>query len=251
MATVELVRHATLLVRMAETTVLVDPMLAAAGSLDPVPNTPNQRRNPLVGLPDPEPDLEHDALLVTHLHEDHLDDAAKARLAGDVPTLCQPEDVESLREDGFSDLRTVDDARIVGDIEVTRVPARHGHGALAERMGPVSGFVLEAPDEPSIYLTGDTVWYEEVAATIDEHDPDVVVANAGAAQFVEGLPITMDAEDVVDLREHAPPDTTVVAVHMDTMNHCLVTRDDLREAVAAADVGEVVIPADGEAVDLG
>lgn len=246
MATVQLVRHATLRVEMADTTLLVDPMLAAAGTMDPIPDTPNQRPNPLVDLPDVP--LDHDALLVTHLHRDHLDDDAKERLAGDVPTLCQPEDVESLREDGFSNLHTVDDTRIVGDVEVSRVPARHGHGDLAERMGPVSGFVLRAPDEPTVYLTGDTVWYEGVAATLDEHDPDAVVANAGGARFTDGLPITMDAEDVVDLRERT--DATVLAVHMDTINHCLTTREDLRAALESADVGEVLIPDDGETVTL-
>ncbi|MFC7225852.1 MBL fold metallo-hydrolase [Salinirubellus salinus] len=252
MTAIRLLRHATLLVEYADTTLLIDPMLAEAGTAPPIQNSPNDRRNPLVDLPgdvDPD-DLAFDALLVTHLHDDHLDDAAKERLAGHGgPTLCQPEDADELRETAFEDVRPVEEALELGDVTVTRTPARHGHGALAEAMAPVSGFVLEAPDEPTLYHAGDTVWYEGVAETLERFDPDVVVANAGAAQFTEGRPITMTAEDVVAICEAT--DARVVADHLDAINHCLQTRADLRAALSEAGVAErVAIPEDGETVTL-
>jgi L-ascorbate metabolism protein UlaG (beta-lactamase superfamily) len=246
MATLQLLRHATLRLTLGDTTLLVDPMLADPGEMPPIPNSPNDRRNPLVALPDAP--LAHDALLVTHLHRDHLDDAARDRLPDGQPTLCQPADADELGDEGF-DPRPVDDTATLGDLTVTRTPARHGHGDLAERMGPVSGFVLEAPGEPTVYHTGDTVPYEAVRETLDTHDPDVVVANAGAAQFVEGDPITMTPADVVTLREWT--DATVVADHMGAINHCLATREDLTAALAEADAEErVLVPADGETVAL-
>ena len=248
MASLRLVRHATLVLEYGGTTLLVDPMLGEAGSMPPIPDTPNDRRNPLVELPDA--DLGHDALLVTHLHRDHLDDAARERLAGGTPTLCQPEDAEALAESGFTDVRPVQGSLEFDGLRITRTPARHGHGDLAERMAPVSGFVLEADGEPTVYHAGDTVWYEGVADTLDRFDPDVVVVNAGAARFTEGRPITMTAEDVVETCSHT--DATVVADHMDAINHCLLTRADLRSALAEAGVEDrVLIPADGERVGLG
>jgi L-ascorbate metabolism protein UlaG (beta-lactamase superfamily) len=252
MADLRLLRHATLRLEYADTTLLVDPMLAEAGATPPIQNSPNDRRNPLVDLPegvDPD-DLAFDALLVTHLHDDHLDDAAKGRLPGHGgPTLCQPEDAAELRETGFEDVRPVEGSLELDDVTVRRTPAQHGHGDLAEAMAPVSGFVLEAPGEPTVYHAGDTVWYEGVAETLDRFDPDAVVANAGAAQFTEGRPITMTAEDVVTLCEAT--DAHVVADHMDAINHCLLTREDLRAALSAAGLAErVSIPADGESVSL-
>lgn len=239
MATIQLVRHATLLVSMDGTTVLVDPMLGAPGDIPPIPNSPNDRENPLVPLPDV--DLSHDAVLVSHRHRDHFDDAAADRLDDDVPLFCQPEEADAFREDGFTDVRPVADSASIGGIELTRTPARHGYGDLAEEMGPVSGFVLDG--DRTLYLAGDTVWYDPVAETIKHHDPDAVVVNAGAAQFVDGDPITMDAKDVASTVEAA--DCPVAAVHMDAINHCLLTREDLRDAVS-----DVRIPEDGEHLSI-
>lgn len=240
-----LVRHATLELDLGGR-LLVDPMLDGAGARGPVPNTPNDRRNPLVPLPafDPGP---FDAALVTHTHEDHLDGAARERLPDDLPVFCQPEDAETIRSD-FTDVRPVDDVREWGEVTVHRAPARHGHGDLAERMAPSSGFVLETADR-TVYLTGDTVWYDGVERTLRGHDPDVVVANAGAAQFTEGRPITLTSEGVAALARAA--DAPVVAVHMEAINHCSLSRSDLRAHLERAGLADRVrIPDDGERVDI-
>jgi L-ascorbate metabolism protein UlaG (beta-lactamase superfamily) len=107
----------------------------------------------------------------------------------------------------------------------------------------VSGFVVHAPGEPTLYVAGDTVWCDEVSAAIVRHRPDVVVVNAGGARFLQGDPITMAPEDVIATAGAAAPGR-VVAVHMEAINHCVVTRDDLRSAAG----DRVAIPADGEVV---
>jgi len=133
-------------------------MLSAPGEIPPIPNSPNDRENPLVPIPDA--DLAYDAVLVTHRHRDHFDDAAADRLAADDPVLCQPAEAEAFRADGFEDVRPVEETRTCAGVQVTRTPARHGHGKLAEQMAPVSGFVLEG--DRCLYLAGDTVWYDAV-----------------------------------------------------------------------------------------
>ena len=74
-------------------------------------------------------------------------------------------------------------------------------------MAPVSGFVLAAPGEPTLYIAGDTILCDEVRAAVAEYTPDVIVVNASAAQFDEGGPIVMDNDDVVALAR-AVPDAT-------------------------------------------
>jgi L-ascorbate metabolism protein UlaG (beta-lactamase superfamily) len=73
-----LIRHATLAIEYNGHNLLVDPMLDDAEARGPVQNTPNQRKNPLVGLPIPAAQVVDDveAVLVTHTHSDHWDGTA-------------------------------------------------------------------------------------------------------------------------------------------------------------------------------
>jgi L-ascorbate metabolism protein UlaG (beta-lactamase superfamily) len=247
-----LIRHATLLVELAGRRLLVDPMLDPAGARPAVGNTANDRRNPLVELPEAADAIarEADALLVTHLHADHLDDTAVELLAATTPVLSQPEDVAALRERGFTDVRAVEPALEWRGVHVARTPARHGTGAIGEAMAPASGFVLRAAGEPSVYIAGDTIWCDEVRAALDDQRPDIVVVNAGGARFTEGDPIVMTADDVVALARHAPG-TAVVAVHLDTINHCVESRDELRARLRAEGLDDrVSVPEDGDVAVL-
>jgi L-ascorbate metabolism protein UlaG (beta-lactamase superfamily) len=247
-----LIRHATLIVELAGQCVLVDPMLDPAGARPAVENTANDRRNPLVDLPEPVELLVRNlgAVLVTHLHADHLDETAVDLLPKDVPVLCQPPDESVLRDRGFTDVRPIGSTGELGTISLARTGGRHGSGRIAELLAPVSGFVLSAPGEPSIYVAGDTVWCEEVEAALDEHRPDVVVLNAGGARFTEGDPITMTAEDIAAVAAHAPG-AQVVAVHLEAINHCLQTRADLHQRLHVDGLERrVTVPEDGALVPV-
>ncbi|UPM44817.1 MBL fold metallo-hydrolase [Halocatena salina] len=236
---VRLVRNATVLVTIRDTTFLVDPIFTSPGENPPAPNSPNDRRNPLVSMPDV--DLSHDAVVVTHRHPDHWDEAAKEELEADVPLFCQPEEADAFADEGFTDVRPVDDEESFDDITIHRTPGHHGHGELAEEMGPVSGFVFEGDE--TLYLAGDTIWYEPVERTLDQFEPDMVVLNGGEAQFERGEPITMGVEDISAVRDAT--DAEVVVVHMEAINHCLLTREELRAATES-----VHVPDDGEQITL-
>src|SRR4051794_7258634 len=247
-----LIRHATLLLELGGRRLLVDPMLDPAGARPPVANTANDRRNPLVDLPEAAEAIARrgEAVLVSPLHADHLDETAVRLLAPGVPVIAQPKDEDALRERGFTDVRPVEDAVEWRGVQVTRTPARHGTGEIGEAMAPASGFVLRAAGEPAVYVAGDTIWCDEVRATLDEQRPDVIVVNAGGARFTKGDPIVMTAEDVVAVARHAP-EAHVVAVHLDAINHCLESREALRERLRAEGLEErVSVPEDGGAVAL-
>jgi L-ascorbate metabolism protein UlaG (beta-lactamase superfamily) len=234
---VTLVRNATVLATVDETTFLVDPVFAERGALPPIDDTPNKRNNPLVPMPDV--DLAHDAVVVTHRHPDQIDEAAVEALDPDVPLFCQPAEADAFVEDGFTDVRPVEGPASFDGVTLRRTPGRHGHGELAEAMGPVTGFVFEGAE--TLYLAGDTVWYEPVAETLARVEPDAVVLNGGAARFNEGEPITMGVNDVRAVRDAT--DAAVAVVHMEAINHCLLSREELRAATE-----DVLVPEDGERI---
>jgi L-ascorbate metabolism protein UlaG (beta-lactamase superfamily) len=235
---VTLVRSATLLLELRGKRILVDPMLDEAGARPAIEGTANQVPNPTVPLPVPAEDVVRglDAVVVTHRHRDHLDSKAEELLPRDVPVFCQPDDEDALRTLGL-DARPVDDGLEWEGIAITRTPARHGSGAIADLLAPVSGFVLD-----DLYLAGDTVWYEGVEESIARHRPRVAVVNAGGAEFTEGGLIVMGVDDVRKVTARVP---TVVAVHLEALNHCFLTRAELRAALP-----DVLVPDDGETLEL-
>ena len=248
-----LLRHATLRVETGGHVLLVDPMLDAPGARAPVRGTPQERPNPLVPLPVSVREAVDgvDAALVTHTHVDHLDAAGVTALIPlGLPVFCQPEDLEDLGQLGL-DLRPLPRGEPVAweGLTIHRTGGRHGREeAMVQGLGPVSGFVVAADGEPTVYVAGDTVWCPEVAEAIDAHRPDVIVVNAGGARFLEGGTVTMEAADVAAVAE-AAPGARVVAVHMEAINHCLETRADLAAAlVGDGAAGRVAIPADGESL---
>lgn len=247
----QFIRHATLLVEINDKRILVDPMLAPKETMAPIQNSTNDRKNPLVDLPFP---LEQfgrlDAIIITHCHRDHFDDVAKQLLPKHLPVFCQPSDRCTLQEAGFSQVLSIEESYTWDNIHIHRTTGQHGTGVIGTMMGKVSGFVLETADEPSIYIAGDTIWCNEVEDALVTYHPAITVLNAGAAQFATGDPITMDTNDVERVCRFAPL-TKVVAVHMDSINHCLLTRNDLRRELKDRKLEHrVLIPEDGEMLEM-
>ena len=250
---IRFIRHATLVLEMGTVRVLVDPMLGPAGTAPAVPNTPNAKPNPLVELPFGDDELSGligstDVVLVTHTHADHWDGRAQEVIPEETPILCQPEDEGKISGAGFLGVSPVASELDWNGLRFARTGGRHGTGEIGAQMAPVSGFVVRAEDSPSLYVAGDTIWCDEVDEALRTHRPDVVVVNAGAAQFLEGDPITMTAEDVAKVCQTAP-EARVIAVHMEAINHCLLTRHELAEFLDEQGLaGRVEIPADGESL---
>jgi len=246
---VQLLRHATLLVIMNGKKILVDPMLSKKDALDPVPNAANTGRFPLVDWPEEGAPLqqlvqEADMILVTHTHRDHWDVAAQQMIPKDKLVVCQPQDQQKIKDQGFEQVDAVREQMEWSGIHCYRTGGQHGTGEIGALMAPVSGFVLKHQGE-SLYIAGDTIWCPEVQEAIDAYRPDHIVVNSGAAQFLKGGPITMTADDVINTALYAPQ-AQVYAVHLETVNHCYLLRPQLAEAIHMAGLSSRVhIPADG------
>lgn len=259
---VQQIRNATVKITYGDTTFLVDPMLAKQGAYPGFENTyRSELRNPLVGLPMPFEEMidDVDAVIVTHTHLDHWDDAAQELLPKDIPLFAQnAADAELIRSQGFSDVRILDGDAEFGGVKMHKTGGQHGSDTLyavpelAEALGEVMGVVFEAPDQKTTYLVGDTIWRDEVEQALTQYSPEVIVVNAGAAEMTafEGDPIIMGKEDTLRMHQ-AAPNAAIIAVHMGAVNHMTLSREELSDYIQKVGIQDhVSIPADGEVISF-
>jgi L-ascorbate metabolism protein UlaG (beta-lactamase superfamily) len=246
-----LIRNATQRLRYAGHELLLDPFFAPKHSR---PSFAGRSPNPLVDLPCPPEEIMAGAelLIVSHLHSDHFDPEAQRLLPKDLPIFCQPGDEGAIRGHGFERVTPVAGAITWNGITLTRTPGQHGSGPqeLAE-MGQVSGFVFQALGEPTLYWTGDTILYEPVQQIIERFRPNVIVTHSSGALWKGNGPIVMDAAQTLAVCQ-AAPESRIVAIHLDSLDHGEVTREDLRAQARAAGIADarLLIPADGETLEL-
>jgi L-ascorbate metabolism protein UlaG (beta-lactamase superfamily) len=245
---IQLIRNATLRFEYAHRSFVIDPYLAAKYTR---PSYTGASPNPLVDLPCSPLEVIAgiEMALISHLHSDHFDPAARELLPKALPILCQPGDAVEIESMGFHNVIPVGDTVNWQGIRITRTPCQHGTGAVATEMGDASGFVFEAGNEPTVYWAGDTIWCEAVAETIHRTQPDVVITHSCGAMWGDHVLIVMDAAQTVAVCR-AALNSTVIATHMEALDHATVTRADLRQCAETHGIGpeQLRIPMNGEKI---
>jgi L-ascorbate metabolism protein UlaG (beta-lactamase superfamily) len=179
-----------------------------------------------------------DAVLISHdQHSDNLDYSGRA-FAAKAPRVFTTVAGAARLGGAAEGLRPWDTKRLVAaggaKLTITATPARHGPAGIEAMSGDVIGFVLafEHASIPSIYITGDTVWYDGVAEVARRFPVGVVVLFAGAAQTRGPFHLTMDTNDAIETA-HAFPAAVIVPVHHDGWAHLAQSSADLEHAFGA------------------
>ncbi|MBB6098074.1 L-ascorbate metabolism protein UlaG (beta-lactamase superfamily) [Deinobacterium chartae] len=254
---IQQIRNATLKVEYAGKTFLIDPMLAEQGAYPGLEGTPNSdRRNPTVGLNVAMNDLlEVDAVIVTHTHFDHWDDAARQLLPKQLPVFVQHDaDAQLVASSGFSDVRLLSQNSEFEGVKLVKTSGQHGSdqaiAAIGQLLGEVSGVVFQHPAEKPLYLAGDTLFNDHVRQALEAHRPEVIILNCGDAQLIGLGSIVMNAQDVLAVHR-AAPHATLIATHMEAVNHAVLSRADLRAFAAEQGfAAQLLVPDDGQTLTL-
>ena len=120
-----------------------------------------------------------------------------------------------------------------GGVRLIKAAGRHGTEAHYEVMavvfGEVCGVVFSQPDAKAIYLAGDTVWSDDLAAVLSTHAFEVAILNAGYA-MVQNIDrgIIMGYRGYLLLVQQAAPEAFLVASHIEAVNHCVLPHAELR-----------------------
>jgi L-ascorbate metabolism protein UlaG (beta-lactamase superfamily) len=103
--------------------------------------------------------LQVDAVIVTHTHLDHWDEAAKRLVPKELPVFAQnAKDAEAIRAEGFADVRILADDTYFDDVTLSKTPGQHGSNAamaaIRQILGDVCGVIFKHPNEKTLCLTG-------------------------------------------------------------------------------------------------
>ena len=250
-------RNATIVIESGEKFILVDPMLAPKAAIPSLKYfTGNNRRNPLVAMPEGTDEILSRVThcLITHCqkgHFDHLDKRGSKWLRENkIPVYCSDQDTDFLRKKGL-DVRPLSsktsNSFFSGSIDL--VPCLHGKGIIGKFMAHGFGFFIQLKNEPSLYITGDTILTDTVKSFISDNQPSWIVLPAGGARFNLGGDIIMGKEEALQVATISKG--RIIANHIEALDHCPVTRTELKTETAKRRLnGRFLVPEDGESIDL-
>ena len=233
---------ATVIVRYAGFTILTDPNFLHSGDHVHLGYgiTAERQTDPAIDIEELPP---IDFVLLSHYHGDHFDRVAEENLDPDLPIVTTPHAAGELGDKGFREthpMETWEELSVrKGDVElgITSTPGRHAPSVLAKALPPVMGSVLEFRREDRtlfrIYITGDTLMYDELEE-IPERYPqiDVALLHLGGTKIL-GVLLTMDAEQGVEAVRLFDADTSI-PIHYNDYEVFQSPLPEFREAVAAA-----------------
>jgi L-ascorbate metabolism protein UlaG (beta-lactamase superfamily) len=175
-----------------------------------------------------------------HEHEDNLDHRG-AEFASAAPlVLSTPKAGDDLGAPwiGMADWSQ----RSVGLVDITAVPALHGPPGIEDIIGPVVGFVLQAPTLPSVYVSGDNASLDHVDSIAARYAPiGVAILFAGAARVPAiDAALTLTSQDAAAAVRILGA-RRVVGVHTEDWEHFSETRAQLEAAFEAEGIRDLLI----------
>jgi L-ascorbate metabolism protein UlaG (beta-lactamase superfamily) len=191
-------------------------------------------------------------VILSHIHSDHFDPSAQNALPKEVTIFCQPKDKGRIQSFGFSHVNDIQNEIVWNDIKIIRLAAQHGTGAVLSEMGGVSGYIFQSTAEPTVYWTGDSVLYDETYKIVDMYKPDLIITHSGGAVWGEKADlIVMDAKQTIQLCQYSKK-SKVLAVHMESLDHCTISRKELQEARTTAGIAAemLIVPKNGETITV-
>jgi L-ascorbate metabolism protein UlaG (beta-lactamase superfamily) len=247
--TVTFIGTATVLIRYGGFTILTDPNFLHRGDHVHLGYGLRARR-----LTDPAIEIEDlptiDLIVLSHMHEDHWDRVAEAKLDRNIPIVTTNHAARKLSRSGFKAARGLKTwqqstfARKDATLQVTAMPGRHAPGLLSRVLPPVMGSMLEwqSPAGATVfqlYITGDTLLFNQIKEIPRRYpDIDLALLHLGGTRVL-GLMVTMDGKQGVKMLQLIAPEMAI-PIHYNDYTVFKSPLDDFKREVAAAGLADRV-----------
>lgn len=188
-----------------------------------------------------------DVWLITHGHQDHLDDVGKDYLKEKTVISPNRKILDGVPCLNNSVLRWGEEQAFqVADycITIKALPAYHASNYIMRKIvGKVNGYQLtitSSSETKVIYFTGDTVLYPDLTQNVSKNI-DAIFANLGAVKSGSfGGPFTMDLKMLNRMNDFLQP-KRIYPIHIDDYSHYKTTKNEVESAgYRVLAVGEII-----------
>jgi L-ascorbate metabolism protein UlaG (beta-lactamase superfamily) len=187
-----------------------------------------------------------DFILVSHGHDDHAHDVIPLARATGAPVICLHELGQHLAGKGLQDVRDmgIGGTQDIGDARVTMTAAVHSgsgtDGGSLVYLGGAAGYVIRAPDTPTLYFAGDTALFGDMRIIGEIYQPEIAFLPIGD-HYTMGPDTAAIAARWLGVRQ-------VVPMHWGTFPLLRGTPAALREALHGSDI-EVLMLQPGDTAE--
>jgi len=228
---------ATVILKIGDLKIAIDPVLCPKGTVqDYFWFTSKRTEEPVYTKNDFN---EIDLWLLTHNHEDHLDDLGLEMIDANAYVVSNKNTLKKLSKKGLTQHTILKwgekKKHQIKDytIEVEAIPAIHGVNPLSALFaGKVNGYYLTITTEQesrSIYFTSDTVYKKRIIKKLQNRKIDLLVPNMGAAKQGSWImTLTLNTKMLQKIIAKLNP-KMVIPVHYGTFEHYVEPVEKIKE----------------------
>jgi L-ascorbate metabolism protein UlaG (beta-lactamase superfamily) len=240
---------ATVILRYAGLTILTDPNFLHSGDHVHLGYGLTSKRltNPAIDIEELPP---LDLCVLSHLHGDHFDRIAEAKLDKSLPIITTRHAASSLKGKGFNSTHGLDTWESISimkggaRLRITSMPGKHGPGMVNALLPPVMGSMLEFQDNADtklhLYISGDTLVHDDLKE-IPKRYPVIELAlmHLGGTKIL-GITLTMTGRQGVEAMKIVKARTTI-PIHYNDYTVFKSPLEDFKAAVKAAGLEKQVV----------
>jgi L-ascorbate metabolism protein UlaG (beta-lactamase superfamily) len=148
-------------------------------------------------------------ILVSHGHSDHIGDVESVARATGAAVVCPFEVGEYFTGKGLQNVKDmgIGGTQDVAGVSITMTSAAHSSsitiGKQIQYLGTASGFILRAPDTPTMYFAGDTGLFGDMKIIGDIYKPQIAFLPIGN-HYTMGPDTAAIAADWLGVRQIVP-----------------------------------------------